>query len=119
MKYGAVVAVDAGDWGGDPAKPIEHAKKPFLLEIMALRGYNARAVGERELGYGYDAFKALAAKSNVPILSANLIDKKTGKPAFKTSVVVKKGGTRVGIFALIGPKVDLGAASEQLTIEDP
>src|SRR5262249_46281348 len=82
--------------------------------------YDAIGVGERELAFGYDKLKEQAAKSKVPFVSSNLIDKKTGKPAFKTSVIVKKGGLRVGIFSVLGPKIELpGNAGEQLTIDDP
>ncbi len=87
---------------------------------MGLLGYDAIGVGERELGFGVDKFQALAAKSKVPVISTNLIDKKTGKPAFKPTVIVKKGNLKVGIFAVMGPKIDLpGTAKDALTIEDP
>jgi Cytochrome c554 and c-prime len=112
--------VDAGDWAPDPAKPHEDAKFAFQLETMALMGYDAAGVGERELGFGYEKLQGMAAKSKTPILSSNLIDKKTGKPAFKQSVIVKKGGLKVGIFSVIGAKVELPAGSgEKLTIDDP
>ena len=87
---------------------------------MGLMGYDAVGVGERELGFGYDKLKEQVGKSKVPFISSNLIDKKSGKPAFKPYVVVRKGGYKVGIFSVIGPKIDLPAdAGQQLTIDDP
>jgi hypothetical protein len=88
--------------------------------MMGVLNYDAIAVGERELAFGLQRFQAMAAKSKVPLLSSNLVDKKTGKPAFKSSVVVKKGNVKVGIFALMGPKITLpGKLADSLVIDDP
>ena len=83
-------------------------------------GYDAAGIGERELGFGYEKLKAAAAKSKTPLISSNLIDKKSGKTAFKPYVVTRKGGLKVGIFSVMGPKIELPANSgEQLMIDDP
>ena len=120
IKYGDAVVVDAGDWAPDTGKPQEEPKLQFLLEMADRIGYDALGVGERELGFGVETFKALTAKVKTPVLSANLVDKKSGKPVFKPSVIVKKGGLKVAIFSLIGPKIDLpGNAGELVTVEDP
>ncbi len=120
IKYGDAVVVDAGDWAPDANKPAEQPKLAFLLDMVNLMGYDALGVGERELAFGLDTFKALAAKSRAPVISSNLVDKKTGKPVFKTFTVVKKGGLKVGIFAVLGPKIDLpGNAGELVTVDDP
>jgi hypothetical protein len=120
IKHGDAVVVDAGDWAPDMGRPAEEPKLAFLLEMMNLMGYDALGVGERELGFGVETFKALAAKSKAPVISSNLIDKKTGKPVFKTFTVVKKGNLKVGIFSLIGPKIDLPpSAGDAFTVDDP
>ena len=112
--------MDAGDWAPDATRPGEQPKLGFLLETYNLIGYDALGVGERELAFGLDTFKGLVAKSKTPVVSSNLIDKKTGKPVFKTSVVVRKGGLKVGIFSVLGPKIDLpGNAGELVTVDDP
>jgi hypothetical protein len=112
--------VDGGDWAPDPAKPHEDAKFAFQLETMGLMGYDAAGIGERELGFGYEKLQEMALKSKTALISSNLIDKKTGKPAFKTSVIVKKGGLRVGIFSVMGPKIELPAnTGEKVMIDDP
>ncbi len=120
IKYGDAVVVDGGDWAPDPAKPHEDAKFAFQLETMGLMGYDAAGIGERELGFGYEKLLAMAAKSKTPLISSNIIDKKTGKTAFKPYVIVKKGGLKVGIFSVLGPKIELPAnAGEKITIDDP
>ena len=112
--------MDGGDWAPDPAKPHEDAKFAFQLETMGLMGYDAAGIGERELGFGYEKLQDMAAKAKLPLISSNMIDKKTGKPAFKTSVIVRKGGLKVGIFSVMGPKIELpGDAGTKVTIDDP
>ncbi len=120
IKFGDAVVVDAGDWAPDFTKPNEAPKLQFLLEMANLMNYDALGVGERELAFGLPTILELAAKSKSPLISSNLIDKKTGKPVFKTSVIVKKGGIKVGIFAVLGPKIDLpGNSGELVTVDDP
>jgi 2',3'-cyclic-nucleotide 2'-phosphodiesterase (5'-nucleotidase family) len=120
LKYGDVLLVDAGDFAPEAANPIEQARIDFQFRIMERIGYDAIGVGERELNFGYAKLKALAASSRVPVLSANLIDRKTGQPAFQPWVIVKKGGLKVGVFSVLAPKVDLPAgASSELTVLDP
>jgi len=120
IKFGDAVVVDAGDWAPDFTKPNEQSKLKFQSEMYDLMGFDALGVGERELAFGLETFKELAAKSKTPVLSSNLIDKKTGKPVFKASVIVRKGGVKVGIFSVLGPKIDLpGNAGELVTVDDP
>ena len=76
---------------------------------MGLMGYDAIGVGERELGFGVAKLRALSASSKLPALSANLMDRKSGDPVFKPYVIVRKGPLNVGVFSVIGPKIDLPA----------
>ena len=120
LKYGDVLLVEAGDFAPEAANPLEEARIDFQFRIMEHIGYDAIGVGERELNFGYARLKALAASSKVPVLSANLIDRKTGQPAFKPYAILKKGGLRVGVFSVIAPKVELPAgAQSELTVLDP
>jgi 2',3'-cyclic-nucleotide 2'-phosphodiesterase/3'-nucleotidase len=108
-KYGDVLLVEAGDFAPEAANPIEEARIDFQFRIMEHIGYDAIGVGERELNFGYGKLKALAAASKVPVVSANLVDKKTGQPAFKPYAIVQKGGLKVGVFSVIAPKLELPA----------
>jgi 2',3'-cyclic-nucleotide 2'-phosphodiesterase (5'-nucleotidase family) len=120
IKYGDALVVEAGDFAPERTNAIEEARIDFQFKTLELIGYDAIGIGERELNFGYAKLKALAASSKVPLLCANLIDKKTGQPAFKPYTIVKKGNLKVGVFAVLGPKIELPAdAGEELTVEDP
>jgi 2',3'-cyclic-nucleotide 2'-phosphodiesterase (5'-nucleotidase family) len=120
IKYGDALVVEAGDFAGDASLPHEAERLPFQMNMFQTIGYDAIGVGERELGFGVDTFRTLAQKSKVPVTSANLIDRKTGKPAFEPYVIVKKGNLKVGVFSVIGMNIELPAdAAERLRVDDP
>ena len=120
LKYGDALLVDAGDFAPDATNPIEEARIDFQFHTMELIGYDAIGIGERELNFGYAKLLALAAASKVPVVSSNLIVKKTGKPAFAPYTIVKKGNLKVGVFAVLGPKIDLPAnAGADLVVTNP
>ena len=119
IKYGDALVVDAGDFAPDASNPIEETRIQFQFHAMEMLGYDAIGIGERELNFGVAKLKTLAAASKVPVISSNLMDKKTGKPAFTPYVIVKKGALKVGVFSVLGPKIDLPAgASDELVVTD-
>jgi len=59
------------------------------------------AIGPSDLSLGLDALREFQKMAKFPFLSANLVDATTGKPIFKDSVVIEKGGVRFGIFGVM------------------
>jgi 2',3'-cyclic-nucleotide 2'-phosphodiesterase (5'-nucleotidase family) len=120
IKYGEALVVEAGDFAPDVNRPHERPKIDFQFDVMALLGYDVVGVGDRELAYGLETLRALAAKSKLSLVASNVIEKATGKPAFATSKIVKKNGVRIGVFAVLNPKLDLNtAAAAAVTVGDP
>jgi len=112
--------VDGGDWAPDAAKPHEIDKFAFQVQTMDLMGYDAVGIGEREFGYSYAHLQEVIGKAKTPYISSNLIDKKSGKPAFKPFVVVRKGGLKVGIFSVVAAKIKKHVGvGDSLLVEDP
>ena len=62
--------------------------------------YQAVNVGSNDLLAGIEFLRELQREVHLPLLSANLLDGKGGKPIFKTHVVLHAGGIRVGVFGL-------------------
>lgn len=102
-----MVLVDAGDALARSVRldvePVptqaERRKMSFILETMGKLGYDAMAVGERDLVLGVEELKKMAAKAKVTLLAANLLDK-GGKRPFEQRKLVTAGGVKVGIFAV-------------------
>lgn len=97
--------------GGSSLFPIEDRVKDadmpeavrqarLLVEAYNRMGYDALAVGSFDLAAGIESLRDLAKRARFPFLSANLVEKASGKPYFRPSTVVEVGGVRVGIIGL-------------------
>jgi hypothetical protein len=64
-------------------------------------GYDVVNVGEKDLIMGLKFLSDVSQKAKFPFVSANLVDKKTGKAIFKPYVTKEIGGLRIGIFGLL------------------
>lgn len=116
---GAVLVIDAGDmWQGTlESNLVEGAA---VVEAFNAIGFNAAAVGNHEFDFGpvgpkaipvdddddaRGALKQRAAEANFPLLAANLIDTRTGRPVewdnVRPSATVDVGGIRVGIIGVV------------------
>jgi 5'-nucleotidase len=108
---GRVLAVDGGDMFQGTLVSNLHEGAAMIHALNAL-GYTAAAVGNHEFDFGpagphttpvspdEDARGALEARmkeAKFPILSANIVDERTGKPIARPWVLVTVDGVKVGI----------------------
>jgi hypothetical protein len=112
-----VLLVDNG--GFFPETANQHDVAWFLMDAMKLLGTDAVGVADRDLKYGIAFLRTQQKRTGLPLVSANLLDKKTNKPIFEPWVVKKVGTAKVGIFGLMSEKVDLGPARDSLAVQDP
>ncbi len=98
-----VLLVDAGDaTQGTPL--VDTVKGASAITFMNACGYELMTVGNHEFDWGPDALAANEKAANFPFLSANVIDKQTGKLRFAANKVVElSDGTKVGFFGLTAP----------------
>ncbi len=73
----------------------------FVLKLYETLGYHALNIGDTDLGLGVGYLKDLQKKSTIPFLSANLKEKKTGKPVFKPYLIKEVEGIKIGILGLV------------------
>ena len=92
-----------------------------VLKIYEKLGYDALNIGDTDLGLGVEYLKTLQKKSNIPFLSANLKEKKTGRPIFKSHLIKGVDGMRIGIIGLLTPDIHPFIQKELKSyfIEDP
>jgi len=116
--YGQVLLVDNG--GYFPEEPVTHEDVAwFLIDAMKTLGVDAVNVGDRDLKYGRAFLEQRVKRSKLPVVSANLLDKKTRKPVFQPYIIKKVGGVQVGVFGLITDKGDLGPGKDSLAVDEP
>jgi 5'-nucleotidase len=108
---GRVVAVDGGDLFQGTLASNLHEGAPMVQALNAL-GYSAVAIGNHEFDFGpigphstaqspsedpRGALKARVAEARFALISANVVDARSSKPAFKPWVMVTVDGVKVGI----------------------
>ena len=77
----------------------------FLSEVMNYMRYDAGTVGNHDVEAGHSVYDRLVKEYNFPLLAANAIDIKTGKPYFKPYQIIEKEGIKIAVFGLITPAV--------------
>jgi hypothetical protein len=117
VSYGQTLLVDNG--GFFPITDLHEDAALFLMDAMVLLGTDAVTVGERDLRYGLSFLIENAKAKKVPIVSANMTYKASGKPVFPASILKTAGGVKVGVFGLITDKGNYSVAAESIAVEDP
>lgn len=129
------ILVDGGDWlfdidkvkNNEPLLAQLRAKARLLVESYNIFGYEAAAIAEHDLILGIPVLRELEKGAKFPFLCANLLGA-DGKPLFRGSIVVERGGRRVGIVAAlmklsdrflekIGPTLSFGDPVEAIRRE--
>lgn len=70
------------------------------FKVMNMMKYDAMTLGNHEFGFGMDNFLKLEKMAKFPILSANILDRKTGNFLFKPYVIKECGSLKIAIFGL-------------------
>ena len=113
---GRVLVVDSGDMFQGTLESNLFEGEPVIRAYNAI-GYTAAAVGNHEFDFGpigpdvagdqpgedpVGALKRNAGIARFPFLSANMVERSTGKPPqwVKPSIIVNAGAARVGIIGL-------------------
>lgn len=102
------VLVDCGDeLQGEPldyVRAVLHPDQPEpAIAIMSALGYSAMAVGNHEYNFGLPNLRAAEKQAAFPFLSANTLDTRTGRPAFKPYILYKVGPLTVAIVGFTTP----------------
>ena len=109
--------MDAG--GFFPEDELHQDAAWFLMDVMKVLGTDAVGMSERELRFGLSYLKAQLKRTQLPMVCANLYDKKTAKLVLPPYVVKQVGTVKVGIFGLMSNAVDLGVSRDSLRVEEP
>ena len=106
----AVLLLDNGDnLQGQPEvyfyNYIDTVSPHFLSEAMNQMGYDAGTTGNHDIETGHPVYDRLVREYNFPLLAANAVDVKTGKPYFKPYVIIERNNIRVAVLGLITPSI--------------
>lgn len=77
-------------------------KSPHLIaEVMNEMGYACGVMGNHDIETGEETFERWKHDCKFPILGANVIDKRTGRPYVKPYIVVECSGIKIAILGLV------------------
>jgi 2',3'-cyclic-nucleotide 2'-phosphodiesterase (5'-nucleotidase family) len=122
-----LLVLDGGDalvlsfFGRGSEREKARRRAEVVLKIYERIGYDALNIGDTDLGLGVEYLRSLQKTPKIPFLSANLKDKKTGRPIFKSHLVKEVDGMRIGIIGLLTPDIHPFIQKELKSyfIEDP
>lgn len=77
----------------------------FNAAVMNYMGYEAGTAGNHDIEAGHPVYDRLIKLYKFPVLAANAVDTKTGKPYFKPYVIIKKKGRKIAVFGLVTPVI--------------
>lgn len=105
-----VILVDAGDClQGDNASYyfnyVDTVSEHVYPRISRYMGYDAVAMGNHDIETGHPVYDRVALKSKVPFLAANAISSDTGKPYFRSHVLLKRNGFRILVIGYTNPNI--------------
>jgi 2',3'-cyclic-nucleotide 2'-phosphodiesterase / 3'-nucleotidase len=74
-------------------------------EVTNFMGYDAASVGNHDIEAGHAVYDRLVKDYNFPLLAANAVDTKTGKPYFKPYVIIEREGIKIAVFGMVTPAI--------------
>jgi 2',3'-cyclic-nucleotide 2'-phosphodiesterase/3'-nucleotidase len=106
----ATVLLDNGDnLQGQPEvyyyNFIDTVSPHICPEVMNFMAYDACTVGNHDIEAGHAVYDRLVKLYNFPLLAANAVNSKTGKPYFKPYYIVVRKGLRIAVFGLVTPAI--------------
>lgn len=116
-RAGPTAYLDAG--GAFPDLSTRADLADFMMRTLKELAPAAVGVAPRDLHQGPSLLRRLARETGLPVTCANLVDARTRAPLFPTSRVVDVGGVKLGVFAVLGERLELGAARDTVAVTDP
>jgi Cytochrome c554 and c-prime len=110
------IRVDAGDAirGAEDYNVIEYR---YMLQAYAAMRFDALNLGQREAQLSADRLRGLAQQSPVPLISANLLDARTGAPICEPWKIVQRGPFKVALVGVLDPRVPVENLGQGLAVE--
>lgn len=115
---GNVLFMDAGDALDGTPFSIEYMGEADFA-AMSAAGYDLMTVGNHEFSASLQEFWRNVHTANFPIVSADIVDRKTGKLALPPYKIFEIDGVKIAVFGIVVPTPDYRAAKEGFDFLDP
>lgn len=84
---------------------INTEKTNIAAQCINYLKYDAQNWGNHDTETGHPCYDKWGKEVNAPVLGANVIDRKTGKPYLKPYTVIERQGIRVAVIGMITPAI--------------
>ena len=110
-QYGKnVILVDNGDiLQGQPTCYYCNYVKPEIpnvaAEVINYMGYDAQTFGNHDVETGHAVYDKWIREVKCPMLGANIIETKTGKPYVHPYTIIERDGVKIAIIGMLTPAI--------------
>jgi 2',3'-cyclic-nucleotide 2'-phosphodiesterase/3'-nucleotidase len=77
----------------------------IAAEVVNYLQYDAKNFGNHDVETGHAVYDKWVSEIKCPVLGANIIDTKTGKPYVKPYTIIEREGVRVAILGMLTPAI--------------
>ncbi len=109
-QHGEILLLDNGDiLQGSPtayyANFVDTTNKNIMVRLLSDLQYDAATIGNHDIETGPKVYNKVKKELPFPWLGANIIDEKTGKPAFRPYTIINKKGLKIAIMGILTPGI--------------
>jgi len=109
-KYENVILMDNGDiLQGQPVayyyNYMDTISEHVCAAILNYMKYDVGTMGNHDVETGHAVYDRWVRQCNFPVLGANIVDNKTGKPYLPPYQVIEKEGVKIAILGMITPAI--------------
>ena len=74
-------------------------------EIVNYMGYDAQTFGNHDVETGHKVYDKWSREVSCPVVGANIIDRKTGRPYVKPYTVLQRDGIKIAVLGMLTPAI--------------
>ena len=109
-KYENVILIDNGDiLQGQPVayyyNYMDTISEHVCAAMLNYMKYDVGTMGNHDVETGHAVYDRWVRQCNFPVLGANIVDNKTGKPYLPPYQVIEKEGVKIAILGMITPAI--------------
>lgn len=77
----------------------------IAAQVINYMGYDAETIGNHDVEPGHKVYDKWISEVKCPVLGANVINTKTGKPYLKPYTIINRNGCKIAIFGMLTPAI--------------
>lgn len=74
-------------------------------EIVNYMGYDVQTFGNHDVETGHKVYDKWSREVSCPVVGANIIDRKTGRPYVKPYTVLQRDGIKIAVLGMLTPAI--------------